>query len=407
MKTEKTLREEIKVKSDALHQVFTEAGTDIDMDKVKCIEGDSTAKVAKVGAMEKELEDLHKEFETISALKHARQAADDGAKLATEPDLRGNPAPAAKTIGQLIMKSGALKAEHNPVMLDVDPKSTLLDAEAKANFFTTSGWAPENLRMPGFVGSPTRPIAVIDRIPIYPTTQNSVVYMLESTFTNSAAEKAEGDAAAESALALTATTDEVEEIGTFVPVSKVQLEDVPMAEAYLTNRLTFMVRQKLDKQILEGSGSSPSLMGTLHLAALQAQAKGSDPTPDAIYKAFDLVRTVGFTEPSDLFINPTDWQDIRLLRTADGIYIFGNPTDTGPTRMWGVPVTITTAVTVNTALCGDYANFSFLAMRRGVEVEMSSGYSDYFVKGKLAVLATLRCAMVHTRITAFAKITGI
>jgi hypothetical protein len=382
MKTEKTLREEIKAKSDALHQVFTEAGTDIDMDKVKCIEGDSTAKVAKVGAMEHELEDLHKEFETISALKHARQAADDGAKLAAEPDLRGNPAPAVKTIGQLIMKS-------------------------KANFFTTSGWAPENLRMPGFVGSPTRPIAVIDRIPIYPTTQNSVVYMLESTFTNSAAEKAEGDAAAESALALTATTDEVEEIGTFVPVSKVQLEDVPMAEAYLTNRLTFMVRQKLDKQILEGSGSTPSLMGTLHLAALQAQAKGSDPTPDAIYKAFDLVRTVGFTEPSDLFINPTDWQDIRLLRTADGIYIFGNPTDTGPTRMWGVPVTITTAVTVNTALCGDYANFSFLAMRRGVEVEMSSGYSDYFVKGKLAVLATLRCAMVHTRITAFAKITGI
>jgi len=76
-----------------------------------------------------------------------------------------------------------------------------------------------------------------------------------NTFTNSAAEKAEGDAAAESALALTATTDEVEEIGTFVPVSKVQLEDVPMAEAYLTNRLTFMVRQKLDKQILEGSGT--------------------------------------------------------------------------------------------------------------------------------------------------------
>jgi hypothetical protein len=46
-------------------------------------------------------------------------------------------------------------------------------------------------------------------------------------------------------------------------------------------------------------------------------------------------------------------------------------------------------------------------MRRGVEVEMSSGYSDYFVKGKMAVLASLRCAVVHTRTSAFCTVTGV
>ena len=70
-------------------------------------------------------------------------------------------------------------------------------------------------------------------------------------------------------------------------------------------------------------------------------------------------------------------------------------------------ITITQAVTANTALCGDYANFSTLYIRKGIEVEMSSGYSTYFVEGKFAVKATMRIAMVHFRIPAFASITGI
>jgi HK97 family phage major capsid protein len=239
-----------------------------------------------------------------------------------------------------------------------------------------------------------------------PVSGAAVTFMLESTFTNNAAAKAEGDGAVESALALTETSKTVREVATFVPTSRVQLEDVAFAEAYLNNRLTLMVRQKLESQCLEGDGNAPNLEGTLNLGAIQTQALGADSRADAIYKAFDLIRTVGYAEPSVLFINPADWQPIRLSQTADGVYLFGNPADGDMNRIWGVPVVQTMAVTANTALTGDYANFAFLGIRRGVEVEMSSGYSDYFVKGKLAVLASLRAAMVHTRETAFCKLTG-
>jgi HK97 family phage major capsid protein len=98
---------------------------------------------------------------------------------------------------------------------------------------------------------------------------------------------------------------------------------------------------------------------------------------------------------------------VRLLKTDDGIYLFGNPNDPGFDRIWGVPVLQTTQVVANTILLGNYARFAYVAMRRGIEVEMSSGYSDYFVKGKLAVLASLRCAVVHTRTAAFCKITDV
>ncbi len=406
----KQLGEAIKEKSKIIGTIFEQAGEDLDFSKVKCIEGaDTTAKLEKLHAIEAELVDLKADWEEYTALAASRKLADEAADFKGEipKDQPGDTRVSQKTIGQLIMASKAIHGDRMRVAFDIDPKG-LLAPQLKADFFTTSGWAPENLRMPGYVAAPTRPIAVVDNLPIYPTTQNSVVYMLETTKTSAAAEKSEGGAAAESSLELTETSQPVQEVATFVPTSKVQLEDVAFAEAYLTNTLSFLVRQKMSYQILNGSGTPPALKGTLNIGgSLQTQAKGSDPTPDAIYKAFTLIRTVGYTEPSVLFANPSDWQDVRLLRTADGVYIFGSPSDAGPSTIWGVKVVQTAEVVENTMITGDYANFAFIAMRRGVEVEMSSGYDDYFVKGKLAVLASLRCAVVHTRTSAFATITGV
>jgi len=406
----KQLLEAIKEKSKVIGQVFQEAGEDLDFSKVKSLEGaDTTAKVEKLHDIEAELKDLKEDYEEYTALTKSRELADEAANFKGEVP-KGQPGDtrvSQKTIGQLIMESKAVQGDRLRVAFDMNPKS-LLDPQLKADFFTTSGWSPEDLRRPGYVAAPTRPIAVVDNLPIYPTTQNSVVYMLETTKTSGAAEKSEGGAAAESSLELTETSQAVQEVATFVPTSKVQLEDVAFAEAYLTNTLTFLTRQKMSYQILNGDGSAPNLKGTLNIGgSLQTQAKGSDPTPDAIYKAFDLIRTVGYTEPSVLFTHPSDWQSVRLLRTADGIYIFGNPADVGPSTIWGVKVVQTAECVENTMITGDYANFAFVAMRRGVEVEMSSGYDDYFIKGKLAVLASLRCAVVHTRTSAFATITSV
>ena len=410
-KTLTQVTEELAAKQAKMKAIFDEAGPDLDMSKVKSIDGDSAAKVAALTSMEKELDDLFDERKKLDKLSGIRAKADAAVGFTEEKgaSLKNDPTQAnQKSIGQLIMESPAVKGERQRVHLDLDPKGTLLDVSLKANFFTTSGWAPFNVRRPGYVEAPNQAALVVDFLPIYPTENNSVLFMLETTRTSNAAEKTEGDSAAESALALTETSVPVQEIATFVPTSRTQLEDVAFASAYLTNTLNRMVRQKLSSQILNGSGTPPALKGTLNIGgSLQTEAKGNDSIPDAIYKGMTKVRSVGFTDPSVVFAHPNDWQDVRLLKTADGIYIFGNPNDPGADRIWGVPVCVTTECAENTMILGDYANYAFLAMRRGIEVEMSSGYSDYFVKGKLAVLASLRAAVVHTRTAAFCTITGV
>jgi len=404
-KTLKELREEIAEKTKLGHQAYEEAGADLDFSKVTCLgDGDTQSKVEKLQGINKELGDLKKDFDEMTAIENGRKVTADldeqfnKAGSMPFPENAGADAVVRKSVGTMIMESKGAKKQGFSTFVDIDMKTL---------FETGAGWAPESTRIPRVELYPTRRLQVIDYIPQIPTTQSSIKYMEETTHTDNAAEAAEGAAAAESALALTEQSQTVEKIATFIPVTEEQLEDVPAAEAYLNNRLGYMVRARLDGQVLEGDGSTPNLMGTLNVTSIQSQPKGADPTPDAIYKLFTLIRASGFGEPSVYFTNPTDWQDVRLLRTADGIYIFGSPMDPGPDQIWGVPVVQTTAVTVNTGLAGDYTNFAAFYARRGLQIDMSSGYSDYFVKGKFAVKATLRGAMVHYRPEAFGKVTGI
>jgi HK97 family phage major capsid protein len=239
------------------------------------------------------------------------------------------------------------------------------------------------------------------------TTRDTIKYMKETTLTNNAAETLESGAYGEAALALTEQSDEVEKIAVFLPVTDEQLEDVAALAGYINSRLTYMLRARLDGQILVGDGSTPNLLGTLNLASLLSQAKSTDPTPDAFYKAMTQVRVTGFAEPSVCFIHPNDWQSIRLLRTADGIYIFGNPMQAGPSQLWGVPVVQTTRETENTGIVGDYRGFSNLYMRRGVTLKVTDSHASNFTQGVQVIRADMRVAMVHYRDTAFCKVTGI
>ena len=172
-----------------------------------------------------------------------------------------------------------------------------------------------------------------------------------------------------------------------------------------------MLKNRIDSQLLEGNGSTPNLWGASNLAAVQTQALGGDPVPDAVFKAMTKVRGTaagtGFGEPSAVVLHPNDWQSIRLLRTADGVYIYGNPTERGPDTLWGVPVLVTSAKTENTGLVGDFQGYAALFMKGGVTFKVTDSHSTNFIYGIQAIRATVRLAAVYFRETAFCTVTGI
>jgi HK97 family phage major capsid protein len=168
-----------------------------------------------------------------------------------------------------------------------------------------------------------------------------------------------------------------------------------------------MVGQRLDGQILNGNGTAPNLAGITDdsRTGLQTKAAAGAGDPDAIYNAMTLIRVNSFSEPNAVVFHPSDWQDFRLLRTADGIYIWGNPADAGPERIWGLKVVQTVAETEGTALVGDF-NQAALLLRQGITMKV--GYvNDDLIKNRQTIVAELRAGVAVYRPAAFCTVTGL
>lgn len=406
--------DKLAAKQKSLRTIFDEAGPDMDMSKVKSLTGDSADKVKAIREMNAELNDLGEEVKGLREVEAAAEAArkglsggsegGDGARDGDPDDRRkGGPVPAQrKSFGRLFVESKAFtekKGSQGPV--------ASIDYDVKALMTTSAGFAPEVTRTGRIVEFAQRPIQVTDLIPSTTTSQAAIKYMEETTSTSGAAEIAEGGTYSESTFVFTEQTSNVRKIGTILPVTDEQLEDEVYVEGFVDNRLGFFLAQRLDGQILVGNGTSPNLRGFLNVAGLQTQAKGADPGPDAAYKAMVKVRVTGRATPSAFIYHPTNWQDIRLLKTVDGIYIWGSPSEAVPDRIWGLPVAQSDAITLGTALTGDFPGFSELSIRRGIEIKVSDSHSTYFAEGKQAIRADMRAALVIYRPPAFCTVTGL
>jgi HK97 family phage major capsid protein len=240
--------------------------------------------------------------------------------------------------------------------------------------------------------------------------RGTVEYYEETTVTNNAATVTEGNAKPESALAWTLRTETARKIGTFIPATSESLDDNAALEGQIRGRLAYMVRRVEEAQLLNGDGNAPNIRGLLNRSGLQTQAKGADPTPDTVYKAMQKIRGAsgaGFAEPTGVIFHPNDWTDIKLLRTADGIYIWGNPADVAPDRIWGLDVRQTTAMTEGTGLVGAFRPHAEVLRRTGITITISTEHSTFFVENKVAILAEERLALAVYRPSAFCTLTGI
>lgn len=308
----------------------------------------------------------------------------------------------AKSFGDLVIAAGALKSWQQPVEVDLSVKTVMS---------TGAGFAPFSPRDNVVADYPLRKLGLLDVIPQMDWNYASYLFMEETTHTNNAAEKAESANGAlvaygEAAFAFTERSITMRDIGTFLPVSEQQLEDVPGMVSLLNGRLSYQVRNRLEAQLIAGDGNAPNIGGILNVSGIQSQAKGSDSVPDAIYKAITKVRSVGFTEPTHILMHPNDFQDIRILQNTTGQYVFeGGMNQAGVPMLFGLPVILSTAVTENTAIVLDISFFQAVN-RRGVIVE-STWMGDDFKNGVKSIRATVRGNLACYRGKAACKVTGI
>jgi len=405
-------REKLDAKRLELHNIFEEAGPDLDLSKVKSFEGrDDISRRTEIKKRNDELTELGKEYEGLREVADAAEHVKGIDQRLNQPvnafprpgDPEQQQRPVIKGIRQILEESTDYKAfrekRGGTVVFE------LSEAETKT-LMTLSTINNPATRAPGIVEPAQEERTVRDLILGGTTDNNAMTYMEETTTTNNASTVSEGDAKPESALAFTERTDNVRKIATWIPATTELLADVSGIESYIRQRMSFFVKRTEETQLLLGDGVAPNILGLHNRTGVQTQAKGADPVPDAVYKGMVLVQANAFADPTSVVFHPLDWQDVRLLRTADGVYIWGSPSDAGPERIWGLPIRITTAETQNTAFIISRPHAQVF-QREGITITLSTEHSDFFIKNKVAILAEERLALAVYRPAAFCKVTGI
>jgi HK97 family phage major capsid protein len=376
-----------------------------------------TAQVAEFHTRNDEVAKLQGEYD--EALIVEKSAAENEAKLAPqgrlvkdsgEPEFKAGDRIRTKDHLDLAFKS-ALET-HTPILkalangergtvrfeLPVQAKTlvTLADHYPPADRQQTTGMAMfygdvEDLFAPGSTDS------------------NNIEYFIQTTDTNNAATIAEGSAVTDSAMVWTKTTDEVETIQAWIPVTREFLNDNAGIQSVVTGRLAMQVQAEFNQQILSGTGTTPQLWGAFIRTGFQTQAKGADPAFDAVGKAILKVQVTGDAIPDAIVFHPTDWWNLKLTRTTDGIYILGNPGDGNAAfSLWGLPVRLSTGIgSAGTAGVGAFKQYAQIFNNGGVTVEASSEHSTYFTERKVALAVSRRASLASYRPSAFATVTGL
>jgi HK97 family phage major capsid protein len=405
-------RERFRAKQDELAQVLEVAkdGDRYDFAKKGVLEKlevkDKASALERVKAMNVEIDELAEELSQteVKAVEAAIQERDRARRTPIRGGDHVNPLPEdarVKTLGERFIATKEFKAFQDTRQ----PQNAMVEYSVKTLFQTSAGFAPESTRS-GLVTPHImfQHAEITDLIPVFSINQNSFKYMEETTRTHAAAERAEAQQYPESTFVFTERESAVRKIADSIPVTDEQLADESQVASLLDSRLRFGIRRRLALQVLAGNGNAPNLEGILE-KSIQAQAQGDDDIMSAAYKAITKVRFTGQAEPNAFVFHPNDWQDVVLKQrgSADAAFIWGHPSMVPVTTLWGLPVALSTALTEGTVLVGDWANFSRLDERAGVEVEV--GYIDkQFVEGTRTLRAQMRAAFTVTRPFAFCEI---
>jgi HK97 family phage major capsid protein len=417
------LKEQVAKERKELSEMFNSADVaDLDADKKTDIAdrtkglNDLVEKVSELENLEAEKARNEKALESLEAPVDSIIPAQAGAPVEK------------KSIGEQFAESDVLAAYHEKGLKGVDARINMSAFEMKT-LLTTTGYPPESLRAPGIIETDLRdPESVIGLFSVITTNQNAYPYLKESTFTNNAAEAAEGGAYGEAALAFTETTESIRKFAISLPVTDELLGDVSALRGYVDTRLRLMLRLRLDSQLLSGDGTAPNIEGILDAGKTNVNAidfssyAGTLGRVGAIYQAITDIRANSFLEPDAIIMHPNDWNQVVTSVASDfagtssagytetsPLFVqLGGMASGVPANIWGLPVVPTTAIAEGTVLVGKFGGgvAAHIVMRDGVDIAVSDSHDDFFTKGKLMLRAQIRLGFTVYREEAFTKITN-
>lgn len=310
----------------------------------------------------------------------------------------------AKTLGEQFTDNESVKSflasNSKRGRIDMLVKATITSATTDTAGAAGDAVAPT--RLPGILTMPQRRMTVRDLITPGTMGGNTLEYVQETGFTNSAAPVAEAAAKPQSDIKLDLVSTSAKVIAHHAKASRQILDDVPMLQSFIDGKLRYGLAYVEEAQLLTGDGTGQNLHGIIPQAtAYSAPITLSSPTSIDVMRLAMLQAALAEYPATGHVMNPIDWAWIETLKDTTGQYIIGNPQGSIAPTLWGLPVVTTQAMTVDKFMTGAFMMGAQVFDRWQARVEIATENEDDFIKNLITMLCEERLALAVYRPEAF------
>lgn len=256
------------------------------------------------------------------------------------------------------------------------------------------------------------PLTVASVFTQIPASGEAFRYARQTTRTNNAAPVAPGAVKPTSMFTFESVDDKVRVVAHITEaLDRSLLDDAAQLANILELELRYGVAAALDDQLVNGDGTAPNLPGLLNLSGTRSQAMNVD-IATTVHDAIMLLADDGISA-SAILMNSGDWSLLETERQgAQGGWLLGSPVG-GPTlpnasatrQLWNVPVVLSSAMPVGTAIVGDFRGSAYLVVREQTRIDVSENVSDDFARNQVRIRAEGRFGVAWVRPRGFAVAT--
>lgn len=311
-----------------------------------------------------------------------------------------------KTIGEMVAGSEEIKnfntSMRGVVAVKVGSIHAAIDSGA-----ASAGDLIVPQRVQGIVAPPNQRLFIRDLLSWGRTTSNSIEYVKETGFTNSANVVSEnpGSEKPESDITFDLESAPIATIAHWIRASKQVLADASMLQAYINGRLMYGLKLREEAQLLKGSGVGLNINGVYTQATAYANPGVNVQAETAIDRLRIALLQVTLAEydADGIVLSPIDWTTIELTKTEDNAYLFATPRGLAAPGLWGRPVVATQSMDAGDFLVGAFSMGAQGWDREDANITVSNQDRDNFVKNMVTILCEERVGLTVFRPEAFVK----
>ncbi|QXF81893.1 phage major capsid protein [Rhodococcus pyridinivorans] len=181
------------------------------------------------------------------------------------------------------------------------------------------------------------------------------------------------------------------------PIDVYMLQDAPTLETFVGSEMAYGVQRALEAELVNGTGTAPSLAGILSATGVLSQAFATDMLTST-RKAITLLEDDGLI-PSAFVMSPADWEAIELSRTDGGngkLEMVDQPVDRAARRLCGVPVVTSPEVVAGQSLLLSQDSVA-LRVDKGLQLRVSENVGTDFETNQVRFRAELRAEVQLNR----------